>query len=782
MRDYVLFSAILCLLSSLVVLTAGHWLSLFLLVFFLIRLCKTGKRTLIIGTLFFVLLTSFVTGIHQWSNQTKLLAEEQTFLMEVDADELKIDGNQIQFYGVIKATGHHPKISEKVITFYTLSSLKEKEDWQAQAANLKIKLTGKLTVPEKNRNQFQFNYQQFLYRKRIHWILKAETIQVIEQPVSFKEKLNFNYIRSTLLNYVDKTMSVKTAQYMKTLLFAEMASLDQATMQSFKNIGIVHLLSISGLHIQFLLTGLIYSFWRIGITKETTFYYMLVILPVYGSLTNWGTSVYRAVVMSLILLVSSHFKWKMSNLDAWSWTMLSALLIDPYQLYSVGFQLSYVLSLTLLILSQTFLSRSRPALVNNLLISFILMLVSIPILSFHFFEFSWIGVFANLLFVPIFAWLLLPVLIGLFFLSFFLQGSLIFSGIVKSLDGILGMLEGTVHWLSNRPFAMIVTGRVPLFLTSLFILSLLYFLMTLENKKRKRRYSIGLLFVVLITFVAYQRYSPFGEVILIDVGQGDAVLIKEPFGRGNYLIDTGGMLAFEKEDWEEKEKPTSVASRTLIPVLKAHGLSSLDQVFITHGDEDHMGALEELSETIQIKELLFPAGTTNKAAFLQTVLKLKSTGTFIQEVLASTKKRSSVNQSLSVLWPFVPGQGENNDSMVLYGKIGSFYWLFTGDLEEEGEKKIVQHYPELKVDVLKVGHHGSRTSSTKPFLDLINPQKALISCGLKNRYRHPDPDVLLQLQQTNAHIYRTDLDGAVHYRYIKIGEHIYREKFYAILK
>src|SRR5699024_1313760 len=137
------------------------------------------------------------------------------------------------------------------------------------------------------------------------------------------------------------------------------------------------------------------------------------------------------------------------------------------------------------------------------------------------------------------------------------------------------------------------------------------------------------------------------------------------------------------------------------------------------------------------------------------------TGTFIQEVLASTKKRSSVNQSLSVLWPFVPGQGENNDSMVLYGKIGSFYWLFTGDLEEEGEKKIVQHYPELKVDVLKVGHHGSRTSSTKPFLDLINPQKALISCGLKNRYRHPDPDVLLQLQQTNAHIYRTDLDGAV---------------------
>lgn len=767
------------------VLTSYHWLTVVILAFFLLRLYATKRKNLITGSLVLCCLVILVTNVHQRTNETDLSAEDNNFTLTVKPDQIKIDGNQLQFYGTIKETSRHPKTTEKLAVFYTFQSIEEKSVWEKQALTFTVKLSGNLETPGRNRNQHQFNYQTFLYRKRIHWVLKAENIYSIQRPnSSFKNKMIPTNMRAAILKHIDNKMTLKVSQYMKTLLFADLNSLDKTIIQQFKKIGIIHLLSISGLHIQFFLSGLVYLFWRIGLTKETTFYIMLIILPLYGTLTGWGTSVYRAIIMSLISLFCSHFKKTVSSLDIWSWTMLSALVINPYQVFSVGFQLSYLLSLVLLVLSQTYFTISRLPVMTNFIISFILMLVSIPILSYHFFEFSWIGIFANLLFVPLFTWILLPTFFCLLLLSFIFYSTSFFQYALLNIEKLLTTIENLVETISKLPFITIVTGRVPLFLIIGLICSLIFFILTLEIKeknRKKRFFSIILLLVSLLFFSNYQRYSPFDKVIVIDVGQGDSILIKKALGRGNYLIDTGGSLAFEMEKWQQKKNPSSIAERTIIPTLKAQGVTSLDQVLISHGDEDHCGALLELSKAIKIKELLFPAGALNKSSFQEAVLKMADSETIINEVTISQENTTFVNSTLAVLWPISLGKGDNDDSMVLYGKIGSYFWLFTGDIEE-GENHLIQQYPNLKVDILKVAHHGSQSSSSQIFLDTIQPKYALISCGVNNRYHHPSPEVLHRIQIKNSRIFRTDLNGAIHYDYLKVRNNVYKESFYTLFE
>lgn len=767
------------------VLTSYHWLTVVVLAFFLLRLYATRRKSLIIGSLVLFFIVILVTYVHQRTNTTELSAEDNNFMLTVKPDQIKIDGNQLQFYGTITEMSRHPKTAEKLVVFYTLQSVEEKNIWERQALTFTVKLSGVLESPGRNRNQHQFNYQSFLYRKRIHWVLKAENIHSIQRPnASLKNKMMPTNMRAAILKHIDSKMTLKVSQYMKTLLFADLNSIDKTTIQQFKKIGIIHLLSISGLHIQFFLTGLVYLFWRIGVTKETTFYMMLIILPLYGTLTGWGTSIYRAIIMSLISLICSHVKKTVSSLDIWSWTMLSALIINPYQVFSVGFQLSYLLSLVLLVLSQTYFTISRLPVMKNFIISFILMLVSIPILSYHFFEFSWVGIFANLLFVPLFTWILLPTFFCLLLLSFAFYSTPFFQYIVLNIEKLLIMIEKLAETISKLPFITIVTGRVPLFLTIGLIFSLVFFILTLEIKekyRKKRFFSTILLLVSLLFFSNYQRYSPFDKVIVIDVGQGDSILIKKALGRGNYLIDTGGSLAFEMEKWQQKQNPSSIAERTVIPTLKSQGVVSLDQVLISHGDEDHCGELLELSKAIKIKELLFPAGALNKSSFQETVLEMANSKTIINKVTISQKSATFVNSTLAVLWPISLGKGDNDDSMVLYGKIGSFFWLFTGDIET-GEKQLIQHYPNLKVDVLKVAHHGSQSSSSQIFLDIIQPKYALISCGVNNRYHHPNPEVVHRIQNKDSRIFRTDLNGAIHYDYLKVRNTVYKESFFTMFE
>ncbi|MFL2099396.1 DNA internalization-related competence protein ComEC/Rec2 [Desemzia sp. FAM 24101] len=747
------------------VVSEFYWLTVLLVLYGLVRLYSLKNRKVLVCSLAIGGMIGLATCWHHYSNHTELLNEAGQFVVDVQPTDIKYDGNQMQFYGTVQETDQQKQVSEEVVVFYYAETLEEKEWWQSQESFEKIKIEGILTEPESNRNQYQFDYQEYLFNRRIHWVLSADTLSLVTSPKtnSYWQQFSLLHLKQRLVRHIEEQVTPKVGNYMKTLLLGDVGSFETELLQDFKDLGLLHLLSISGLHIQFLFAGLSYLLLRFGVTKETSYFIIVPILFLYGSLIGWGTSAFRAVVVSFMTLSAHRFQWKLSSFDAWSITLLLALLIDPYQISSVGFQLSYLLSLLLILFSKTFLAPQHSYLKNNLLISFVMTVASIPVLMFHFFEFPWIGTIANLIFIPFFSWVLIPLLIYLVF-SFLIGDTVLFSGLLAVFEKVLSFPEWIAKSFSKIPFNLIVTGRIPLILMIVFCVVLTIWFIALETKKGIGKASVVAL-VALIVVAQYQAYSPITEVIVIDVGQGDAILIKEPFGKGNYLIDTGGTVSFEREEWTEKQQPSTVANRNLIPLLKAKGIRHLDRVFATHGDADHIQALAELADELPIEEVIYSAGTEQKELFSDTAQVLKKNGVALTGVLADRETPFKVTSSLYVVWPFETGTGENEDSLVLYGKIGAYNWLFTGDMGIEEEKELLDQFPGLKADILKVGHHGSNTSTSELFVQRLEPQVALISAKLNNQFGHPHTEVLDVLEQENLKIYRTDKQGAIHYVY-----------------
>lgn len=255
-----------------------------------------------------------------------------------------------------------------------------------------------------------------------------------------------------------------------------------------------------------------------------------------------------------------------------------------------------------------------------------------------------------------------------------------------------------------------------------------------------------------------------GGVTFIDVGQGDAILIRLPYDKEVYLIDTGGTIPIKKEHWQQKKHEFSIGDDVLIPFLQKQGIRTIDKLIVTHGDVDHMGAAKEVVSALDVKEIIF--GKKRKDSVLEAELKYLAQKKDMRINKVKEGDGWKVDEvEFRVLSPEGSETSDNDSSIVLWAKIGEFTWLFTGDLEEKGEERIVKQYPNLRADILKVGHHGSKTSSTAPFLRLIQPKKAIISVGEHNRYGHPHDQVLKRLEEMQVEVWRTDREGAILYTF-----------------
>jgi len=249
------------------------------------------------------------------------------------------------------------------------------------------------------------------------------------------------------------------------------------------------------------------------------------------------------------------------------------------------------------------------------------------------------------------------------------------------------------------------------------------------------------------------------EITIIDIGQGDSILLRDWRGK-TILIDTGGKVDLgQKEAWK-KRRSTSNAERTLLPYLKSRGIDEIDHMILTHTDTDHMGDLEVLATKVRIKEINISKGSLKKDSFVRLLKRLN----LPVKTLEAGDQLSIFDGSAEVLYPVEIGDGSNNDSIVLYGRFYGLSFLFTGDLEEEGEKTLLARYPQLRVDVLKAGHHGSKGSSHPAFLEKIQAKIALISAGEKNRYQHPHQETLERFKELQMTVFRTDQQGAIRFR------------------
>ncbi|WP_304607971.1 ComEC/Rec2 family competence protein [Lentilactobacillus rapi] len=247
---------------------------------------------------------------------------------------------------------------------------------------------------------------------------------------------------------------------------------------------------------------------------------------------------------------------------------------------------------------------------------------------------------------------------------------------------------------------------------------------------------------------------------MFDIGQGDSFLVRTPMNRSVTLIDTGGKVDFSTQSWQRGVKNYQ-AKRLSINYLKSIGVSRIDYLCVSHQDADHCGDLPAYIQEMQIGTILIPLGMDKNPNFMKRIEgRHRAT-----RVLPVNDEMRVNGLPLSIYHPYEPGLGENHDSMVLGATIGGLSWLFTGDLDRPGELDTISRHPELHSDVLKVGHHGSKTASDPQFVAHIKPKIALISAGRNNRYHHPNVETLETLKQSGVMVYNTQTQGMVRYVY-----------------
>jgi competence protein ComEC len=242
---------------------------------------------------------------------------------------------------------------------------------------------------------------------------------------------------------------------------------------------------------------------------------------------------------------------------------------------------------------------------------------------------------------------------------------------------------------------------------------------------------------------------------MFDVGQGDSILIHS--NNTNMLIDTGGKLKHYSESWMKRDNESSIAENSLIPFFKSMGIRKLQFLELSHGDYDHMGEAINLVNNFKVEKVIFNCGPYNDLEKeLIKVLDMKKIKYY------SCIKELNIDNNKLYFLPTNIYDNENDNSNVIYTELDGYKFIFMGDAGVEKEKDILNKYNITDIDVLKVGHHGSKTSSGKEFINEINPKYSVISVGRNNRYGHPNKEVLDNLK--NSKIYRTDQDGSIMFK------------------
>jgi competence protein ComEC len=726
--------------------------SISILLFFCIRIICTKNRVIILASCLcsFILLVACLRVFvkeRQDLPQTDRAVNGSFYVLP---DKIKVSGDQLQLEGNYQVGTYQ----QKTRAFYTLTSEKEQQWWQRQTEPVTLKFSGTFALPKGRTNKNSFDYAFFLRQQGIQQTLSLESISQVKgnSAIGFH---GFHNLRKKALLHSEKCFDARTAMYMNALLWGEKTADFASVEDLFASLGILHLFSLSGMHVAFFIGGFRYLMLKwFKLTEESTFWWQLLFSLFYANLTGFSVSVIRALLQKNLAAGSQYFQWQLRTLDCWSITLLIHMVCQPWLLFSIGGQFSYFLSFIILFLNN-FTKKISTKVVKEICFSMILSIASLPIIVQSFHEWVPLGSIVTFLLMPIFETVILPVLTAGFFISLLIPSKIVTSGLAM----LFYLLEQCLFVVEKLTHFKIVTGHVNHWLQLLSFLCVCLLIIYAEQKSKMIFWPIA----GLILLINSKYLLPFGTVALIDVGQGDSIFIQAPFHQENILIDTGGQLAFQKEEWQQRTDQKSGAAYSVIPYLKSQGVKTIDTLIITHGHEDHFGDLATVGNYFKVKHLYFPKGAETNQELAKVMLTLKKAGTICSPILAPVTIKGAV--PLKIVSPQQAGTGDNDDSIVVHLQAGRKSFLLTGDLEAPGEQKLLQHYPTMNADILKVGHHGSKTSSSKAFIEQIAPEAALISCGVKNRFKHPHQETLATLTHFQATIYRTDLQGMVYYQW-----------------
>ena len=699
----------------------------FLLVCFLKHHWKNKAALKLVGLVGSFFLVYFLFLHHRATIQDKQAPTEINQVTLV-ADTLSVNGEQLSAIG--KAKGQTYQV------FYRLKSEKEQHFFKTTSQTLVLKGKIKLSPATGQRNFQGFNYQSYLASQGIYRMAQIERLDHVVPQKNTSPLAFFHQLRRRALVHIQTHFPNPMRHYMTGLLFGYLDKEFDEQSQLYTSLGIIHLFALSGMQVGFFLGWFRYGLLRLGLPKDYLFIILLPFSLCYGLMTGWTASVLRSLIQSLLT------EFGIKKLDNMGITLLLLFLFLPHFLLTVG----GVLSCSYAFLLCLFDFEEMSSLKKSICTSLVLSLGILPFLTYYYGTFQPVSLILTAMFSIVFDSFLLPVLTVFFALS----GLVIFSQI----NPLFEWMETFLTWIQSWIGQPLILGKPSLFQFGLMIAVLVM----LFDFWKKPQFRICLLMIFSLLMV-WVKHPLTNEVTMVDVGQGDSIFLRSMRG-DTILIDVGGKVTFgSKEKWQEASQ-TSNAEKTLIPYLQARGVSQIDHLVLTHTDTDHIGDLEEVAKRFKIKEVCVSQGALTKPSFVKRLRTLKRP----VRTLKAGDKLPMMGSKLQVLYPNKIGDGGNNDSIVLYGKLLGNSFLFTGDLEKEGEEELMVSYPNLKAGILKAGHHGSKGSSSEAFLDQLQPSLALVSAGENNRYKHPNDETLERFKERHIKVLRTDQNGAIRFK------------------
>ncbi|MHC3377085.1 DNA internalization-related competence protein ComEC/Rec2 [Ligilactobacillus equi] len=653
--------------------------------------------------------------------------------IRVYADGVKVNGDLATFTGVWLEK------KQKVQLYLYLKQKSQQLALKKLAKGGRYAFTGQVQAFSPPTNENQFDYQFFMRSKQTYLSLRADKLRRVgdlkERGLTLATIHAWRQKSALALQKLPQPLS----SFAQLLLIGSSEVEFQTTLNQIKKLGLLYLFCLSGMHVFYVVGFLrtLAKFFRLKPGLENLL--LVVMLPFYALLAGASTSLLRAVGMVWFRSLSQLGSRKLSRLEAWSLVGLLTCLWRPLSVFNLGAQMSYLLTLLLIVVPDKVAWR------QNLMLN----LFSIPLLLYSSYQYSLWTILLSWLFGPLFTYGILPTVL----LGTFLQPIRSFSNrLLWALCQLFARLD---------QHAGLVTYGKPALISVCLVL---FMLLLLKVHPHKHYYRWCILLVVSLNFM-WLHYPWHGEIVYFDIGQGDCTLIRTARNRQVILVDTGGKVSFQKETWQTRQSKTN-GQTVVANYLLSKGINHIDDLILTHQDTDHVGNFPSISQEIKVKQVWIPAGMEQSSSFQRRLVASRIQPTQVKGI-TTTQHHSGWPANLSLLHPFQPGKGSNEDSIAfIYRYYGINCW-FSGDLDRNGEKQILQQHPTLRAQILKTGHHGSKTATDPSLVAALQPKLAVISAGRNNRYGHPNQETLATLKNYGVPYLNTAHSGMISLRIVK---------------
>ena len=618
-----------------------------------------------------------------------------------------------------------------------------------------------------------FDYKLYMKSKGVTIRFKAYILEVTDTEVSPATKVR-RYLYGARESFISR-FDPDTQGFIRGVIFGDKSEIDEDLLEEFNNNSTGHILAVSGLHI-----GFLYGLLRFLTARRRTLPVSILITAVillYGEMTMWSPATVRACIVMTISLCASHLRRCSDLLTSVSLAALMILVFQPYQLFNSGFQLSF-----LALCGIAFLTHPLSTVTGDTIaVMLAVQIGTIPVIAYSYCSINPLSILIN---VPVI--MLASVLVPLCILLLMMQASILSvpAAGIELAELISYAVMKVNHILSfGGSFSVRTAGPGAAFIIVIYMivfgLSSEWTRVMLLRKDAKAVLKQGILLLMPLAMLFSCLYDTLSddEIIFAAVGQGDCVHIRAE--GHDVLIDGGGQAAYEKHSNNDgsgsnDDEGYNVGKSILMPYLMHSGADAVDIALVTHLHADHYKGIEELSEVFPVGAIGIPVdyrSTDHGSPEDQnTRSELPFDSAKIYYIEPDTEIDITEDVIIDVIWPVevsddpIAADDPNEHNTVYMIRYKDIKIMVTGDLLEEDELDMVDYYAgtdTLKCDILKVAHHGSKSSSAEAFLDAAKPRLAVIQCGRNNFYGHPHKQTLERLEERGIPVFRTDLSGAV---------------------